>query len=490
MSTFRITTNGMFRNYRSNLSKNNKRLNDTMTDVQTQRKFNTYAEDPAAASKAWRLRRSYWNTGNQIDNNTYVISKFESAYSAMAAVVDGDSEHPGLDGLLATIEGVSDTAGSARTALGRDLLSTADSIVSMMNSKYGDDFIFAGADGENIPFAWSNDGTKLLYRGVDVSIGKPEPLINFFQASDLGTYGLTSAALDDYDPDKLDIQDVRLEEPLDNNGFAQKYAKEQKSLAAFTEEYKAKNPTGTEADAQAAYNKEVAAEYKKYQKGYEHRNFPLKEKIDKVTNFEEAQTFYKKFGTFIKYAQSYSEKNHGTTYSEGVKGYKKLEEMSKEETYIDIGLGMKEDDNGDFIKGSAFNSAVSGLNFLGFGEDKNLAVLIKELGTIFHNADPESGEYASEDDRERAHELLDKLHDAVRSAQGQHVQLSADSKYLKTNLKQLETVKSELNEQIMDTESMDPAEAITEMTWAQYCYNAALRIGTNILSQSLIDYMQ
>jgi flagellar hook-associated protein 3 FlgL len=42
----------------------------------------------------------------------------------------------------------------------------------------------------------------------------------------------------------------------------------------------------------------------------------------------------------------------------------------------------------------------------------------------------------------------------------------------------------------MDTESMDPAEAITEMTWAQYCYNAALRIGTNILSQSLIDYLQ
>jgi flagellar hook-associated protein 3 FlgL len=69
MSTFRITTNGMFRNYRTNLSKNNKRLNDTMTTVQTERKFNTYAEDPAAASKAFRLRRSYWLTEDQIDNN-------------------------------------------------------------------------------------------------------------------------------------------------------------------------------------------------------------------------------------------------------------------------------------------------------------------------------------------------------------------------------------------------------------------------------------
>jgi flagellar hook-associated protein 3 FlgL len=70
-----------------------------------------------------------------------------------------------------------------------------------------------------------------------------------------------------------------------------------------------------------------------------------------------------------------------------------------------------------------------------------------------------------------------------------HVKLSADANYIKTNLKQLETNRAELNEQIMDTESMDAAEAITEMTWAQYCYNAALRIGTNLLSQSLIDYL-
>lgn len=485
MSTFRITTNGMFRNYRSNLNKNNKRLNDTMTDVQTQRKFNTYAEDPAQASKAWRLRRSFWNTGNQIDNNTYVISKYESAYSAMAAIVDGDTEHPGLDGLLATIEGVSDTSGSARVALGRDLLSTAESIVSMMNTKYGDDFVFAGADGANIPFAWSNDGTKLLYRGVDVSIGEPEKLSNFFNLSDLKDYGLTSAALDNYDPSKTDIENVKMEEPLTPSAFAEKYAKETQSFDAF----KNANPGMSEADAKAAYDAQVAGEYGIYTTDYATNNLPLKD-VPSVTTFKQAQTFYDKFGSFMQYAAEYSSKNGGTTYSEGVKNYEKLEKMAGESTYLDIGLGLKEDDKGNFVTGSAFNSAVSGLTFLGYGEDKNLAVLVKELGSIFYRADPESGDYASDEDRERASVLLDKIHDGIRSAQGQHVQLSADAKYLKTNLKQLETVKSELNEQIMDTESMDPAEAITEMTWAQYCYNAALRIGTNILSQSLIDYLQ
>ncbi len=38
-------------------------------------------------------------------------------------------------------------------------------------------------------------------------------------------------------------------------------------------------------------------------------------------------------------------------------------------------------------------------------------------------------------------------------------------------------------------EDIDPADAITTLMWAQYSYNAALRIGTQLLSQSLIDYM-
>ena len=117
-------------------------------------------------------------------------------------------------------------------------------------------------------------------------------------------------------------------------------------------------------------------------------------------------------------------------------------------------------------------------------------MVIKELGEIFKNSDIETGSYANgEKDRARADELLDLLHKTIRASQDQHTQLSADAKYLQTNLKQLETNKNELDKQIVDVEDLDMAEAITSMSWAQYCYNAALRIGTNILSQSLIDYM-
>lgn len=341
--SFRITTNGLFRGYQSNLHKNTKKLNDSMLRVETGRKFNTYAEEPVAASKAFQLRRDFWRTGDQIDTSNSVISKYETAYSAMGTIIDGDVDHPGLDGLLATIRGVSDTAGSGRVSLGQQLVATSESIVAMMNSKLGEDYLFAGADGANLPFKWGEDGKTLLYRGVDVNSN---------------------------------------------------------------------------------------------------------------SNLEE------------------------------------LKAMSKEATYVDIGLGMTEDDDGNLIEASAFNSAISGLDFLGYGQDQNLAVIMRELGTIFANADPNTGAFAEPTDQDRAYELYDKLHEAINNAQSVHVKLSTDANYLKTNLTQLETTKLQLNEQIEETEQGDPAAAITEMSWAQYCYNAALRIGNEILSQSLFDYMR
>lgn len=415
--SYRITTNGMFRTYRNNLMKNYTHLNKSMISVQTQRKFNTYAEDPVSASNAWRLRRSYWRTGDQIDNNNHIISKYESAWAAMHAIVDGNTDHPGLDGILSAVEGLSDTAGVGRVSLGRQLIATSESIVSMMNSKYGDDFIFSGADGANVPFQW--DGDTLRYRGVDVSTARTE-----WKTSDF----------------------------VDKNGkfLADKYAE-------ASEAYYAQAEIGMD--------------------------FP------KVSDFTDGTTGDFNQEEYDKAMEEYVKAAKAAKPPYNFEDAVKLNDMANESTYVDIGLGMKEDENGNLIRDSAFNSALSGLNFLGYGKDENLAVVMRELGTILSRADPDSGAFASDADDARADELLNALHDAVRDAQDQHVQLDARAKYLKTNLEQLTATKEQLNEQIMETESMDPAEAITEMTWAQYCYNAALRIGTNILSQSLIDYM-
>ena len=46
-----------------------------------------------------------------------------------------------------------------------------------------------------------------------------------------------------------------------------------------------------------------------------------------------------------------------------------------------------------------------------------------------------------------------------------------------------------LQERYAALEDVDMADALTSFVWAQYCYNAALKVGNNVLSESLMDYL-
>ena len=412
----RITTNGLFRNYRTNLTKNNNKLNTSMVQVQTQRKFNAYAEDPAEAARAFQLRRSYWRAGDQIDNTNYVISKFQTAYSAMDAVIEGNYNDGGLNGIYDILSGLSDPSGSARVAIGQSIVSTAESIVRMMNTTYGDDFVFAGADGLNVPFVWDDDGV-LLYRGIDVSL--PRTLTQ----------------------DEFEIL----------NGDYSELTGETTDFADFV-----KNGYETEYDAYKAWYLQEFDPQIKTDGGYEKATF------DQVAS------------------------------------------RLHEATYVDIGIGMQLNSKEQVIPTSAFNSAICGMDVLGGGVDEdgdslNLAVLMRELGTIFSNCHTESGDYqeytyngetySADEARERANVLTNKVRAGISRMIEQHTQISARVDYLNSNVSQLTATKDQLNGQIIESEQIDAADAITQMNWAQYCYNAALRIGNSILSQSLIDFM-
>ena len=247
-----------------------------------------------------------------------------------------------------------------------------------------------------MPFSWSNDGTKLLYRGIDVDAMRP----------------LTESEFNRFKGNYDDIP--AFQEYLDDEGISESSA-----------------------------------------------------------TFDDFKTWYQD-----EYQVNYDEAAARFT----------------ESTYVDIGIGMKLNEDGEVIPTSAFNSSLNGMEYLGYGEDedgdsRNLAVLLRELGNIFLDCDAESGAYANVEDAERARVLTLKLQGAMSGMIEQHSKLSASVDYLNTNVDQLTVNKDQLNEQIMDLEEIDAADAITQMLWAQYSYNAALRIGTNILSQSLIDYM-
>ena len=345
----RATTNGTLKAYRSGLNRSTLRLNSARDTVLTQRNFNSYAESPAAAAESFQLRRSYLRVSAQLDVSQAIARKFDTAYSAIDTVislVDNESEGSALSAVLA---GASDTSGHGRTALGTELLQMAESIVETLNCKHGDQFIFSGADGLQIPFSWEGEGAKrqLYYRGY----------------------------------------------PVDENSDMLKYISE------------------------------------------------------------------------------------------------------REARYVDVGIGLEEDENNNLITSSAFDSTLQGINALGYGVDENgipnnIASIIYQMGSILSRCSEDSGEWASEEDQAQFKTLMAKFTDASSDLKKFHVDMSTKADYLANNQEVLDNTAYTLNEQILAIEQCDLADAITSFSWAQYCYNAALKMGNSILSESLMDYLR
>lgn len=400
---FRITTNMMMNTYRYNLMNSTNTLSDSVNKVQTKRNFNSYAEDPASASQAFRLRRQWCQTSSQLDNTDTTYNKFHTAWTNLGGIITDLSD---ANARVSAIRGTSDTAGESRKALALVLRETADSVVESMNQKVGEQFIFAGNDGLNVPFSWNSDHTKLYYRGVNVNAGgvkKPATTEPSWGAIDTtkGTYLPANMPSSSNDPDEQ----------------------------AWIDYYR------DQADV------------------------------------------------------------------------KKLEIMSKEELPLDMGMGLKEI-NGKLVNGSAFDSALRGISFLNSGVDKDgdpqsLPLVMRELADVFqawdedvkpqgYNPDlagPSAQGLTAKELEEKANRLMDKLNAAQAHTTEKYVELDAKAAFLKSNSSRLSTEVTNLNEQVLDVEQIDLADAITQLSWDQMCYNAALKIGTQLLSQSLIDYM-
>lgn len=337
----RITTNGTLYSYKSQLMNSTNKLNDAYNTVLTGRKFNSYDADPAAATQAFRLRSSLANADKQSSNNDTLVKKFSTAWDIVGDVYNDLVIKMGK---VPALEGNSDSNLSVLPELGKVLKSGADAIIQDMNAKYGDNFIFGGANTLEVPFTFDDDG-NLCYRGQKV--------------------------------DEMDA---------------------------------------------AAY-----------------------EKID-------------------------------------------------DSLFVDIGLGFQENDKGKLISSSAYDGALNGLDFLGYDTDENnrpnnVVSIMKKLGDMFEGYDVETDTWNNGGSREEAQELMAKLEDAADTMNIAHTKLDADTTYLNTNLGRLTTTKDNLNNQIVNIEDVDPAQAIMDLVWAQQAYNAALKIGTSIIPQSLLDYM-
>ncbi len=109
----------------------------------------------------------------------------------------------------------------------------------------------------------------------------------------------------------------------------------------------------------------------------------------------------------------------------------------------------------------------------------------------------------TEDNYERYRELLEKFDGIYKDPNtGKKIpggreqvlekitELGTQTEFLTTTKDRLETSEINLATQIDNVVNVDMAEAIMNFSWAQYAYNASLKVGNNILTPSFIDFMK
>lgn len=173
-----------------------------------------------------------------------------------------------------------------------------------------------------------------------------------------------------------------------------------------------------------------------------------------------------------------------------------------EHLYVDIGIGFEVDKDGNVVPSTAFDSAISGLEFIGGGgldedgDPKNIVSIMLRAAEVFKGYDQnsaaqgENGNWGAAGDYEDAKRLVDKFTSAQEALSDQHVALDTEAKYLQTNQSQLESSFYSLNTELDGIEKVDQVEAILTLVSAQTGYNAALQVGANVVPQSLMDYLQ
>ncbi len=381
----RITPQMMLSNYKSDVSDAYASMNKAMRHAYNYRAFDLPSDDPLAAAETFQIHAQM----SQNDSYASNISNVKGTLNSSSQIVqDLVSELKDASGKISdAITGT--TNGDGRESDAQQLLYIRDSIVSQLNTKYADSYLFSGSGSGGEPFELVKDedhpeNDKLYYRGVNVDTGWTK----------------------------------------DDETTAQGYKNTINNPSA---------PTSDKATAQT--------------------------NLDNLT----------KTGT------------------------KRLKDLSSDPVYVDIGLGMEADAGGNIKGQSAFNQSTPGISFIGSGTDGNgrpqnvCSLLSKIAGAL----EASKGEEKLTDDERSA---ITKYTSAFDSAQSGCVEaqtgLGNRVKFLGSTSGYITNQNLNLQSQDNNVEFLDPYSAIEDFYSQMYCYNAALKVGGQVMQQSLMDYLK
>ena len=384
----RITSQMMLSQYTSDVSDAYASMSKAMRHAYDYRAFDLPSDDPLAASQTFEIH-------SEISQNSDYASNISNV---KGEVTSGETVLQNIDSMLSsansttTLQAVSGTMNASnRSSLADQLLSYRDSIVSQLNTKYADSYVFSGSGSGSQPFELveSSDtdhpeNDKLYYRGVNVDTGL----------------------------------------------------------------------TKTEETTAAGYTQTI--------------NDSSTSTADKTT------------------AQTALDTLNAT-------GTSRLKELSSDKVYVDIGLGMTVDASGNVNDQSAYNKSMPGISYVGYGEDsngtpQNVCSLLSKIAGVLKGSSSETSLSTSE------LSTITKYTTAFSTTQSKcqagQTELGNKLKFISSTSDYISSTSTNLSERDNDVEYVDSYDAIEDYYQQLFCYNAALKVGGEILQQSLMDYIK
>jgi len=174
----RISDNTIIRNFMTSLSGNAGQLNRASLKVSTGRSYQTVSEDPVAALKAMKIRRSLSRVSDfqsNISDFEAVTAERESAISEINDILTEIS--------ASVLQAKNGTySDSDRDSIASSLRSYQETVFDIANSSYCGQYIFGGSKEYDIPFSLDASG-KLLYQGVSLDTGTFSPEHSYMDIS-------------------------------------------------------------------------------------------------------------------------------------------------------------------------------------------------------------------------------------------------------------------------------------------------------------------
>lgn len=433
-------------NNNSTLSAYLKRANRVLT----QQDFNRASENSVKANSAMRIRKQLENL-DMYDTNLQNASDVFTAAETSLYYVSG-TLYNNINEKLVSIQS---TKGDVEfEAIGNEIMQQAEAMIKALNVDSGGRQLLAGTSNNKEPFTYKyvltdENGDYLCYQTK--------------------TAQKTDAA------GNLVFTDVNDDTVLAHDDGTGTLVYEYEDGTPLTDTDMIDNLTPVMETTRMTYDADVLdAEGNVIHKQGDYITFSSSTPTDDMVEAGENDTLKNKRAVVY-----YNDQN--------VSGFQKASEFNGAGgIYIDVGYGIKYDNNGNVVPSTAMDIALNGAKYTGCGVDdsddkgdsNNIIQLAFDAARAAYNADLET-----------CNRLIDKLNAAQTTMLEGITELGVKQNNIEFHISKDSDYRINLKEKQNEVEGVDLAEEITMLESTQASYNASLRLGASAVPQSIFDFI-